>query len=147
MRHLRHIYLLLVLVALLALTPHCRRNKQKLAEQTETKDERETVVEANHFFSEHEKTTNYDIDSVETGKSLVFLLKKREGKENDDHQLATNPITITLTAGQDTTSCVFDSYSKLCSLSKVGVDKMKLKIECKATPCELSWEIIQPAVQ
>lgn len=122
------IYLVLVLLALAMIGGECRRNKQKLAEQVETKQERETVVEANHFFSEHEKTTGYDIDSVETGKSLVFFLKKREGKDSDDHQLAKNPITITLTAGQDSTSCLFDSYSKLCSLSKVDVDKMKLKI-------------------
>lgn len=143
----RHIYLIAVLLGLLLLAAEGRRSKQKLAEQAETKEERETVVEANHFFSEHDKTTSYDIDSVETGKSLLFLLKKREGKENDDRQLAANPITITLTAGQDSTSCLFDSYSKLCSLSKVEVEKMKLKIECKATPCELSWEIVQPAVQ
>lgn len=120
--------LVLVVLGLMVIGGDCRRNKQKLAEQVETKQERETVVEANHFFSEHDKTTSYDIDSVETGKSLVFFLKKREGKDSDDHQLANNPITITLTAGKDSTSCLFDSYSKLCSLSKVEVDKMKLKI-------------------
>lgn len=48
---MRHIYLLIVLLALLTPLSQCRRNKQKLAEQTETKDERETVIEANHFFS------------------------------------------------------------------------------------------------
>jgi hypothetical protein len=104
-------------------------------------------VEANHYFSDYEKTAGYDIDSVESGKSLVFFLKNKEGKASDDKVLIDNPITITLDADKDTATCVFDSYSKLCSLSKVEVEKMKLKIECKKTPCELSWEIIQPAVQ
>lgn len=142
---MRQIITLLLLVLLLtpALT---RRKKETLAEQVETKDERKTVVEANHFFSNYETSTNYDINSVEKDKSLVFFLRPSQGKA-DEKALADNPVTITLDAGSDKATCVFDSYTKLCSLSKVTVTDMKLKIECKKAPCELSWEIIQPPVQ
>jgi hypothetical protein len=48
---MRHILPLLLLALLLLAPALARRNKQKLAEQTETKAERKTVVESNHFFS------------------------------------------------------------------------------------------------
>jgi hypothetical protein len=142
---MRHIHILLLVLVLLA-SVQCRRKKETLAEQKETKEEQKTVVEANHFFSNYETSTNYDINSVEKDKSLVFFLRPQKGKP-DEKALADNPVTITLDAGTDKATCVFDSFTKLCSLSKVTVTDMKLRLECKKTPCEVSWEIIQPPVQ
>ncbi len=86
------------------------------------------MVEANHFYSDKEKTTTYDIGSVEKDKSLIFILKDKQGQK-DDKILIDNPINITLDAGNGATStCQFKSYNNLCSISKVAVDKMKLKI-------------------
>lgn len=57
----------------------------------------------------------------------MFYLRPSQGKA-DEKALADNPVTITLDAGSEKANCVFDSYSKLCSLSKVTVTDMKLKI-------------------
>jgi len=34
----------------------------------------------------------------------------------------------------------------MCGLKLVNQATMNLRIECKTTPCELSWVIYQPAV-
>lgn len=35
----------------------------------------------------------------------------------------------------------------MCALKEAKDATMKLKIECKNTPCELSWVIYQPAAE
>lgn len=139
---MRQILTLLIIVALLG-SVCCRRRKEQLAEQTETKEERKTVVEANHFYSNYETSTGYDINSVEKDKPLIFYLKPHNAQANDK-TLTENPINITLTTGASTVTCPFTSYTNLCSLPKVTETDMKLKIACKKTPCELSWIILQP---
>lgn len=66
--------------------------------------------------------------------------------EKKDKELKDNPITISLVSGTITETCVFDSYSNMCGINKVDEETMKLKIECKQLPCELSWIIYQPNV-
>ncbi len=51
------------------------------------------MVESNHFYSNEERNTTYDINSVEKNKSLIFILKNTDKK---DKELKDNPITITL---------------------------------------------------
>lgn len=55
-----------------------------------------------------------------------------------------NPITITLTSGKQTESCVIKNQRNICGLKNVEETEMKMKLECKKTPCELSWIILQP---
>lgn len=84
-----------VLVVLLLLTlAHTKKNLKEVP-----KDEKKTVVEANHFYSNYERNTTYDITNIEKNKSLVFLLKPN-GKT--DKELKENPITIGLDAGANT---------------------------------------------
>lgn len=78
-------------------------------------------------------------------KSIVFLLKPHT-TESTDKNLEENPITITLKDGEQVKSCVFNTYTQLCALPKVGKETMTLSIECKKTPCELSWLLLQPPV-
>lgn len=129
--------LLLVLLAL-ALGKKNLKDSNK-----DKKSKHKTVVEANHYYSNYEKNTTYDINSIERNKSLIFLLKHgdKKGKELKD-----NPITISLVSGTTTETCVFNSHSNMCGINKVDEETMKLKIECKKLPCELSWIIYQPNV-
>jgi hypothetical protein len=57
------------------------------------------VVEANHFYSNYERNTTYDITNIEKNKSLIFLLKNSDKK---DKELKDNPITISLISGDTT---------------------------------------------
>ncbi len=79
----------------------------------ESNNEKKTVVEANHFYSNYEKNTTYDITSIEKSKSLIFLLKHSEQKEKE---LKENPITISLISGDVTETCIFKSYSHMCGI-------------------------------
>jgi hypothetical protein len=83
------------------------------------------VVEANHFYSNYEKNTTYDINSVEKNKSIIFLLKHADKK---DKELKDNPITISLLSGNIVETCTFKSYSNMCGIKKVEEETMKLKI-------------------
>jgi len=83
---------------------------------------------------------------VEKDKPLILYIKPQNGQANDK-TLKDNPITIILEAGSDTVTCNFTSYSSLCSLPKITVSDVKLKLSCKKAPCELSWDILQPPTQ
>jgi hypothetical protein len=87
----------LILLTLLVLLVLAKKNL-KDHNKEKNKDEK-TVVEANHFYSNYEKNTTYDITNIEKNKSLIFLLKHGEKK---DKELKENPITISLVSGDTT---------------------------------------------
>jgi hypothetical protein len=101
----------LLLLLLLILLVSGRKNLKDAGK--EANNEKKTVVEANHFYSNYEKNTTYDITSIEKNKSLIFLLKHAENK---DKELQENPITISLISGDVTETCVFKSYSNMCGI-------------------------------
>jgi hypothetical protein len=70
------------------------------------------------------------------------VLKDNSKTEKD---LTDNPITITLISGKTTETCPFKNPWNICGIKKIEETDMKLKLECKKTPCELSWVILQPA--
>lgn len=102
--------LLLVLLAL-ALGKKNLKDSNK-----DKKSEHKTVVEANHYYSNYERNTTYEINSIEKNKSLIFLLKHTDKK---DKELKDNPITISLVSGTTTETCVFSSYSNMCGINRV----------------------------
>jgi hypothetical protein len=98
-------------------------------------------VQANHFFSSYQTSIIYDINSVQRDKSLVFVLTEDSPTAED---LNDNPITVTLISGKITESCIFKNKRNICALNRIEDRNNKLKIECKKTPCELSWTLLQP---
>jgi hypothetical protein len=129
----------IILLLLLLVVLSAKKNLKDASK--EKKNEDKTVVEANHYYSNYERNTTYDINSVEKNKSLIFLLKHGDQK---DKELKENPITISIVSGSIVETCVFKSFSNMCGINKVEEATMKLKIECKKVPCELSWIIYQP---
>lgn len=99
----------LVVVLVLAVALLARKNLKEAKADPEHK----TVVEANHFYSNYERNTTYDITNIEKNKSLVFLLKRND---KTDKQLKDNPITIALLSGDNTETCTFKSASQICAL-------------------------------
>ncbi len=63
----------------------------------ETDNKRTTVVEGNHFYSNYEINTTYNIAQVSTDRSIIFILRKK-----DNNQVFDNNITITLISGSNT---------------------------------------------
>lgn len=61
----------------------------------ETSPQHTTVVEGNHFYSNYEINTTYNIAQVSTDRSIIFILRKK-----DDNQIFDNNITITLISGE-----------------------------------------------
>lgn len=52
--------------------------KKNLKDRVQEKqNDHKTVVESNHFYSNYETFTNYDINNVEKDKSLIFLIKPK----------------------------------------------------------------------
>lgn len=60
----------------------------------ETSPQRTTVVEGNHFYSNYEINTTYNIAQVSTDRSIIFILRKK-----DEGQIFDNNITVTLISG------------------------------------------------
>lgn len=69
------------LVVLLALT--------FLSNCQQTSPERTTVVEGNHFYSNYELNTTYNIVQVSKDRPIIYILRK-----NDDKQTLDNNITV-----------------------------------------------------
>lgn len=101
-----------------------------LASHESVQEEKKTVVEANHFYSNYELFTNYDIGSVKKDRPLLLMLKP-----NKQVDLKVNPITITLTSGDKVAKCPFTSYQGLCAFDNVEKTSINMKLECKKTPC------------
>ena len=102
----------------------------KLKSKKDTQDEGNTVVEANHFFSDKELSTSYDIKGVKTDSALIVTLRpKEEGEEFK------NKIEIKLDAGSKDTTCEFDDFNSVCILEEVSQEDVKLKIKCSHLPC------------
>lgn len=79
---------LLLVLALLAIAA-CR-SRQK------TKVDTTTVIESDHFSSESERFTTYNISDAEANKPMITTLRpKKQGDAYD------NPITVRLTSGSE----------------------------------------------
>jgi len=61
---------------------------------SETSPEKTTVVEGNHFYSNYELNTTYNIAQVNVDRPIIYILRKKE-----DGQIFDNNITINLISG------------------------------------------------
>jgi alpha/beta superfamily hydrolase len=63
-----------VVIFLLLVTLAITKKNLKEASKEKTEDHK-TVVEANHFYSNYERNTTYEINGIEKNKSLILILK------------------------------------------------------------------------
>jgi hypothetical protein len=110
-----------------------------LAIREEKQQQPKTIVEANHFYSATEKRANYNITDIESGKSLVLLLKKA-GRQS----AYVTDFTVSLQSEQEKVDCNFEKVTDLCIIPKTAGTRLNMLIECKVLPCEASWIIYQP---
>jgi hypothetical protein len=136
--------ILALLLVLLLSTAEGRRRKPALEETERTEEEKTTVIEANHFFSETETSTLLDVHGLIQNKPLLFLLEPSNAQQEKNLKGEFNPITVTLTSGDQSIACVLQRFFGLCSIPKVASDKTQLRLECKSKPCEARWELVQP---
>jgi hypothetical protein len=135
--------LLLTLVLLLAQID-ARRKKPDLAEQTLAPEEQNTVIEANHFYSQTEASTLLNVGATVKDKPLVLLLQPNNAQEDSKNNKDFNPVQVVITSGSDTKTCNLHSFYSLCELPKLTSDQTTLSLKCDKTPCEIRWQLVQP---
>lgn len=65
-----------------------------VAENPQTTPQHTTIVEGNHFYSNYETNTTYNIEKVSTDRSIIVILRKKDESQNFD-----NNISIQLISG------------------------------------------------
>lgn len=108
----------------------------------QVEQEHSTIIERNHFYSNYEINTTYQINKVDTAKPIILFLKKK-----DDNAIFDNNVTIGLVSGDKKANCLFNSFDKMCYLNNLPTGDMSLTIRCDHLPCEVSWTILQPAMK
>ena len=63
----------IVVVLCLIMLAFSKKNLKQASK--EKNQDHKTVVEANHFYSNYERNTTYEINGIEKNKSLILILK------------------------------------------------------------------------
>ena len=77
-----------------------------------------------------------------TGKPLIFLLKPNNAEQKSPSDF--NEITVTIASDKVNQKCTIKGFYGICSLASMEGSSPTLKMECKNTPCEVRWELVQP---
>ena len=86
-------------------------------------------MESNHYYSDKQQETTYNINKVKTDLALIVVLRPKEDQKGQ------GSVQFTLDSGSSSTTCEMKNNQSLCVLNKVTNEDVKLKIKCDRLPC------------
>lgn len=87
-------------------------------------------MEGNHYYSNYELNTTYNIDKVNVERPIILVLRRK-----DEGQVFDNNITIGLVSGERSVECKFSSFNGMCFLDKLPTQAMTMRLKCDHLPC------------